>query len=330
MRLLIHEKYGSPELLNIGIVEKPFPLESEILIKVYTTTVNRTDCAMLRARPSIMRLFTGLLKPSKSNLGTDFAGVVEQVGKNVTTVEIRDRVFGFDDSGISSHAEYMIISENTAILKIPESIGFEAAAASIEGAHYAYNFINKVNLKSGQKVLVNGASGAIGSAMVQLLNYFGAHVTAVCMEKDFDLVKSIGAGELIDYKTDDFTQLNTKFDYVFDAVGKSSFNQCRSLLKKGGVYISSELGWMAQNLFYSLRTFVYSKLPGFQDRKKVIFPYPSNIKKSLLLIKELMEQGRIEPVIDRVYPFDEIIEAYKYVEKGDKLGNVIIIYDGNE
>lgn len=326
MKGIIHKKYGSPDFLEIGDYDKPVPKNHEVLVKVYTTTVNRTDCAMLRARPWIMRLFTGLLKPKYSVLGTDFAGKIENFGKDVKSFKIGDRVFGLNDAGLHSQAEYLVVREDSAILKMPKNIGFDEAAASLEGAHYAINFINKVDLRSGQKVLVNGATGAIGSAMVQLLNYYGAYVTAVCKGGNFELVKSLGAKEMIDYSLSDFTQFNTKFDFVFDAVGKSSFGKCSPLLKNGGIYISSEMGWMAQNLFFALRDFLFGKLPFLQNRRKVIFPYPSDINKSLELIKELLEQGKFTPVIDRSYSFERIAEAYEYVEKEEKLGNVVIKY----
>ncbi|PHQ59840.1 MAG: NAD(P)-dependent alcohol dehydrogenase, partial [Maribacter sp.] len=176
MKAAIYEKYGPPEVLQIKEIDKPVPKDHEILIKVHAATVNRTDCAMLRAKPFIMRFLTGILKPKNPILGTDFSGQIEAIGKNISTLKVGDKVFGFDDTGLSSHAQYLVISENKALSKIPDTINYEQAAASIEGAHYAYNFINKVQLKKGQKVLVNGASGAIGSAGVQLLKYLEIEV----------------------------------------------------------------------------------------------------------------------------------------------------------
>ncbi len=269
-----------------------------------------------------MRFFTGLLKPNKPILGTDFAGKIEAVGKNVASFKVGDKVFGFDDGGLSSHAQYMTLSENKALATIPNNISYEEAAASMEGAHYAYNFLNKVNLKSGQKVLVNGATGAIGSAAVQLLKYFGANVTAVCSTKNLELVKSIGAKKVIDYTKEDFTKNNEKYNFIFDAVGKSSFTKCKPLLQSGGVYISSELGWMAQNLFFALITPIIGN-------KKVIFPIPSDCRRSVLFIKKLSEEGKFKAVIDRKYSLKEIAEAYRYVEKGQKTGNVVITLEYN-
>ncbi len=328
MKAVVYAKYGPPSVLEVKNVEKPAPKDHEVLVRLYATTVNPTDCAMLRAKPFIMRFFTGLFKPNKSILGTEFAGDIEAIGKAVTSFRVRDKVFGFDDSGISSYAEYMVISEDKALTIIPKDIPYEQAAASTEGAHYAYNFINKVDIKNVHKVLVNGASGGIGSATVQLLKYFGAEVTAVCNAKNVELVKSLGASRTIDYTKEDFTKDNEKYDFVFDSVGKSSFRKCKPLLKPGGVYMSSELGWMVQNLFFALITDVFGSMPG-QAGKKVKFPYPSNITRSVHLIKKIIKEGKFKSVIDRSYPLEQIAEAFKYVEKGQKTGNVVITLDAN-
>jgi NADPH:quinone reductase-like Zn-dependent oxidoreductase len=317
MKAVLHKKYGPPSVLKILNIDKPVPKDRELLIRVYATTVNRTDCAMLRAKPFIMRFFTGLLKPNKPILGTDFAGQIEAVGKNVISFKIGDRVFGLDDGGLSSHAEYMTLAEEKAIAIMPSNSSYEEAAASLEGAHYAYNIINKVTIEKGQKVLVNGAAGAIGSALVQLLKYYGANVTAVCNTKNTALVKSLGATAVIDYSKEDFTQSNEKYAFVFDAAGKSSFSKSKSVLETGGIYISTELGWMAENLFYALFTPLLSN-------KKVIFPIPTNCKISVLLIKKLIEDGFFKAVIDRTYLLDDIADAFTYVEKGEKTGNVVV------
>ena len=323
MKAIVYTQFGPPEVLQLKEVEKPLPEENEVLIKVRATTVNRTDCANLTAKPFIMRFSLGLFNPKKKIMGTEFAGDIEAAGKAVTSFKVGDKVFGFDDSGIGSYAEYMVISEDKALTTMPKDITYEQAAACAEGSHYAYNFINKVDLKSEDKVLVNGASGGIGSAMVQLLKYFGAHVTAVCNTKNIELVKSLGASKIFDYSKEDFTKDDEKYDFVFDAVGKSSYGKCKALLKPGGVYISSELGWMVQNLFFSLISAIFGSLPG-QAGKKVKFPYPPNIRRSVLLIKKLMEEGKFKPVIDRSYPLGEIAEAFRYVLKGQKTGNVVI------
>ncbi len=254
MKAIVWTKYGPPDVLQLKEVEKPIPKDNEVLIKIHATTVNRTDCAMLRAEPFISRFVTGLFKPNKPIQGTEFAGKIEAVGKNVSSFKVGDMVFGFDDNNFGSHAQYMTILEDKALTTIPKNMTYEQAAASTEGAFYAYNFINKVNLKSGQKVLVNGATGAIGSAAVQFLKYFGANITAVCNTKNIELVKSLGADKVIDYTKEDFTKDDQKYNFIFDTVGKSSFAKCKPLLQPDGVYISSELGSMAKNIFFALIT----------------------------------------------------------------------------
>ena len=320
MKAIVYTKYGSPDVLQLKEVEKPSPKDNEVLIKIYATTVNRTDNATIKAIPFFARIITGLFKPKKQIPGTEFAGIIESIGKSVSTLNVGDKVFGFDDQGSESHAEYMTIIEDN-VVTIPENITYEQAAASTEGAHYAYNFINKVNIKYGQKVLVNGATGAIGSAAVQLSKYFGADVTAVCGTENIELVKSLGAYKVIDYTKEDFTKDDKKYNYIFDAVGKSSFFKCKQLLQSGGVYISSDLGYMAQNIFLPLITPIIKPMIG---NKKTIFPFPTDRKGSVLLVKKLMEEGKFRAVIDRKYPMEEIAEAYRYVEKGQKTGNVVI------
>ena len=323
MKAVICTKYGPPDVLQIKDVEKPVPKDNEVLIKIHATTVNRTDCATLRAKPFAARIVTGLFRPKNPILGTEFAGEVEAVGKNVSSFNVGDKVFGLNDLGVGSHAEYMTIAEDKALATIPENITYEQAAASCEGAHYAYNMINKVDLKKGHRVLINGASGGIGSAAVQLVTYFGATVTAVCGTKNIELIQSLGAEKVFDYAKEDFTKDDQKYNFVFDAVGKSTFARCKPLLLPGGVYISSELGPMAQNLFFALITPIIGK-------KKVRFPLPVDCKRSVLLIKKFIEEEKFKTVIDREYPFEQIVEAFKYVEKGQKTGNVIIKVGENE
>jgi NADPH:quinone reductase-like Zn-dependent oxidoreductase len=317
MKAIIYTRYGSPDVLELKETPKPVPRQNEVLVKVMATTVNRTDCAVLRAKPFIMRFGTGLLKPKKQIMGTEFAGEVEAVGAAVTLFKPGDRVFGFDDMVLSSYAQYLAIAENKGLAVMPANVGYEEAAASCEGAHYAYNMLNKIKLAGGEKVLVNGASGGIGSAAVQLLKYFGAHVVAVCNTKNLELVKSLGADKVIDYTSSDFTRTGEKYDYIFDAVGKSSFGKCRPLLNDGGVYMSSEPGPMAENIFLAL----FTPLAG---NKKVIFPIPKNIKASILLVKKMIEENKFKTVIDRKYPLEKIADAFRYVETGQKTGNVVI------
>lgn len=320
MKAIVYTKYGGPEVLQPKEVDKPTPKDNEILIKVYATTVNRTDCAAIAAKPFFMRLFTGLFKPKKQIPGTEFAGEIAAVGKNIMSYKVGDQVFGFDDSGSEAHAQYLTISEDK-VITMPENVTYEQAAASSEGAHYAYNFMKKVDIESGQKILVNGATGAIGSAAVQLLKSFGVDVTAVCNTKNMELVKSLGASKVIDYTKEDFTKEDQKFDFVFDTVGKSSFFKCKELLKPGGIYISSDLGYMAQNIFLPLVTPIIKPMLG---NKKTVSPFPTDIGGTIRLVKKLIEEGKFRAVIDRKYPLEQIAEAYKYVKTGQKTGNVVI------
>ncbi len=317
MKAVIYKKYGPPSVLGLGEVEKPRPKLNELLIKVHFTTVNRTDCAMLRAKPFIMRFLTGLLRPKNPILGTEFAGEVVETGKDVSSFQIGDKVFGFDDQGANSYAEYLVFNENKGLAKIPEGSSYKEVAASIEGAHYAHNMINKVKIKAGQKVLVNGATGAIGSAAVQLLKTYDVSVTAVGNTKNMELMKQLGAVEVIDYEKEDFSRRIDKFHHIFDAVGKSSFFKCKRLLESKGTYISSELGYMSQNIFLALLTPLFGA-------KKVRFPIPFDIKRSVLMVKELMEEGKFTPVIDREYTLEEVPKAFEYAESGQKTGNLIV------
>jgi len=325
MKAIIYTNYGPPDVLQLKDVEKPVPKDNEVLISVRATTVNRTDCATIRAIPFFARIITGLFKPKKQIPGTEFSGKIEAVGKSVSSLKVGDKVFGFDDQGSKSHAQYLTIIEEK-VVTIPENISYKQAAASTEGAHYAYNFINKVNLKKGQNVVVNGATGAIGSAAVQLLKYFDVNVTAVCATKNIELVKSLGANEIIDYTKEDFTKNNRKYDFVFDTVGKSSFFKCKAILQSGGAYISSDLGYMSQNIFLPLITPIIKPLIG---NIKTVSPIPIDIRRSILLVKNLIEQGQFKAVIDREFPLEQIVEAYRYVEKGHKKGNVVITVDHN-
>jgi len=321
MKAIVYTRYGPPDVLQLKDIDKPFPRSNEVLITIHATSVNRTDVATIKAIPFFARIITGILRPRKTTPGTSFAGKVEAVGDKVSSLKIGDKIFGFDDGGASSHAEYTAIEEGKLVI-MPENLSYAQAAACPEGVHYAYNFINKVDLKEGQSVLVNGATGAIGSAAVQLLKYYGVYVTAVCSTENIELVLSLGADKVIDYKKYDFTKDDQKYDFVFDTVGKSSFFKCMQLLNPGGVYISSDLGYMAQNIFLPLITPIIKPL---MQGRKTVSPVPSNVRRSLLLVKTMIEEGKFQALIDKTYPFDDIVKAYKYVEKGHKKGNVVII-----
>jgi NADPH:quinone reductase-like Zn-dependent oxidoreductase len=317
MKAIVHTKYGPPDVLQLKEVERPTPKENEVLIKIHATTVNRTDCGFLRAKPFFIRFVSGLVRPKRTILGCEFAGEIEAVGRNVKSFVEGERVFGYSGVNFGAQAQYMTIPEQGMLSTVPPNLSYEEAAPIIEGAHYALNNIRKANIRSEQKLLVNGATGGIGSAAVQLAKYYGAEVTGVCATKNVELVKSLGADRVIDYTQGDFTKNGQEYDFVFDAVGKSSFGACKKLLKPGGIYCSTELGTMWQNPFLALWT---SKIGG----KKVIFPIPKEGKEDALFFKELIETGKFRPIIDRRYPLEQIADAYKYVEKGQKIGNVVI------
>jgi NADPH:quinone reductase-like Zn-dependent oxidoreductase len=320
MKAVVYTKYGPPDVLQLLEAEKPVPGDDEVLVKVHAATVNRTDSATIRAIPFFMRIFTGIVKPKKQIPGTEFAGEIEAVGKGVSSLKRGDKVFGFDGLGSKSQAQYLTIQENKAVL-MPDNIPYEQAAASSEGAYYAYSCIKKANLKKGQNALVYGATGAIGTAAVQLLKYYDVNVTAVCDTKNMSLMKTIGADKVVDYTKDDYTKDEQKYSFVYDAVGKTSFFKCKHLLRAGGVFISSDLGPMAENIYLPLITPMFKS---FFENKKTVSPFPADIRESLLLIRKVMELGKFNAVIDRTYALDQIVEAYRYVEKGQKTGNVVI------
>ncbi len=322
MKAATYTKYGPPEVVQLTEVAKPIPQDNEILIKVYAGTVNRTDSGFRSAEYFISRFWTGVFKPKHPVLGCEFAGIVEEIGTNVTSFKIGDQVFGYNDKTCGGHGEYLTIAEKDAVTHLPNNITFIEAAPITEGAHYALNDIRASKIKAGENALVYGATGAIGSAAVQLLKHFGVKVTAVANTKNIELARSLGADEVIDYQTQDFTKTETKFHFIFDAVGKSSFKQCKPLLTAKGIYISTELGKNAENVFYALTTPI-------KGGKKVLFPIPTINKEDLKFLKELVEKGEYKPVIDRQYNLDQIIEAYKYVESGQKTGNVVITLSHN-
>ena len=318
MKAAVNYRYGPPEIVSIQAIKIPIPKNNEVLVEIHTSTVNRTDCGFRSAEYFVSRFFSGLIKPKNHVLGCEFAGIIKEIGKDVTKFKVGDAVFGYNDMRFGTHAEFMVIEEDACIAIKPENLNFSESAAICEGAHYALVDIRAAKVQKGQKVLVNGATGGIGSSAVQLLNYFGAEVVAVCDTKNMDLVKSLGADEVIDYTQTDFTLLkNHQFDFIFDAVGKSSFSKCKKLLKKKGIYISTELGKYGANVYLALLTPFFSS-------KKVLFPIPSMNQEEVLFFKSIIEEGHFKPVIDRSYALDEIVEAYKFVETGMKTGNVII------
>jgi NADPH:quinone reductase-like Zn-dependent oxidoreductase len=320
MRAAVRTSYGPPDVVRIAEVDKPTPKDNQVLVKVHATTVNRTDCGLRAAKPFIYRFFTGLRRPRLTVLGNEFAGEVEAVGGGVTSFKAGDRVFGFNDISFGAHAEYMTMPEDGLLATMPANLTYEEAAPGTEGSHYALALIRTAKLQSGQDVLVNGATGAIGSAAVQLLKTMGAEVTAVCGAEHMELVRGLGADRVIDYTAEDFTRDERRYDVVMDAVGKSSFGRCRRLLKPGGLYLSTDLGPLSQNPVLALVT------PLFGGRR-VRFPIPRQDQGTVTYLKERIESGAFRPLIDRRYRLDQIVEAYRYVETGRKVGNVVITID---
>jgi NADPH:quinone reductase-like Zn-dependent oxidoreductase len=317
MKAIVHTRYGPPEVVQLTEIEKPVPKDNEVLIKVYATTVNRTDCGFRSAMYFVSRFWSGLWRPKYKTLGNEFAGIIVELGKEVSNFKKGDKVFGYNDSTFGAHAEYMTTAADRAIATMPINLSFEEAAPICEGAHYALCNIRAAKVQAGQKVLVNGATGAIGSAAVQLLKYFGTKVTAVCDTKNIALLQSLGADTVIDYTKEDFTKLNEQFDFVFDAVGKSSFGRCKAILAPKGIYISTELGKNGENILFALST----PLVG---GKKVLFPMPIINQEDVIFLKDLVEMDQFKPVIDREYPLESIVAAYQYAETGQKTGNLII------
>ena len=316
MKAVVNTRYGSPDVLEIRQVPKPEPKAGEVLIRVHATTVSRTDCGMLRAHPFFIRLGIGLLRPNCTILGMDFAGEVEAVGPQVTSFKPGERVFGVSPDDFGAHAEYLCVPAKGMIAAMPASLHYSEAVIG-EGAWYADTYLQNFGLKPGHKILIHGASGAIGTAAVQLAKISGARVTAVVATRHLDLVKSLGADRAVDYTAADFTQIGETHDFIFDAVGKTTYFRCRKLLTSGGVFAATDLGPWWQNLILAM----WSSITG---SNRVVFPLPKSSKAFVDFLKARMEAGDFRAVIDRKYPLEAITDAYRYVETGQKTGIVVI------
>lgn len=316
MKASVNEHYGSPDILTLCDLPRPEPEANEILVKVHATTVSRTDSCALRAHPFFVRPYTGLLRPKHKVLGLDFAGVVKEVGEDVTKFMPGAHVFGLTPDGHGAHAEYVCIPEDSAVSVMPSGKRFDEVVVC-EGAWYANTYLSKFNLKPGHKILIYGASGAIGTSAVQLSKFYGAKVTAVVSTPHIDLARSLGADRVVDYTAEDFTRIGDTFDFVLDAVGKSSYFQCRPLLKPDGVFSATDLGSWWQNVVLAL----WSSITG---SGRVIFPTPHNSQSFVEFLKARIESGEFHAVVDRKYPLSDIADAYRYVETQQKTGIVVI------
>jgi NADPH:quinone reductase-like Zn-dependent oxidoreductase len=321
MKAVVYNRYGPPEVLRLEDVERPVPGEDEVLIRIHATTVTRTDCGVRSAKPFIVRFFTGLRRPKQRILGIELAGEVEAIGPNVTEFEVGDQVFGVAGSG--AHAESVCMKESDPLAHKPAGLTFVEAAAVCDGASLALACLRKAGLREGKSILIYGASGSVGTAGVQLARHFGAHVTAVCNTKNLELVRSLGADEVIDYTREDFTRNGKTYDVVFDAVGKHSFRRSRGSVKAGGTYVETDLGFL-------WHVPVLTLLTRWIGDKRVRLGITNYAKADVLLVKELIEAGRYRAIIDRTYPLDEVVEATRYVETEQKTGNVVLTVRSSE
>ena len=320
MKAVVHDRYGPPEVLRIEEVERPVPNDDEVLVRVHASTVTQTDCHMRRAKPFIWRFMLGLLRPKRRILGAELAGEVEAVGAAVTDFAVGDRVFGMRNG---AHAEYVCVREAGLLAHMPAGMTFEAAAAVCDGVNQGLGHLREAKVGKDTRLLVYGASGSCGTAAVQLAkHHFGAHVTAVCNTKNVELVRSLGADEVVDYLQEDFTKNGKTYDIIFDAVGKHSFRRCRRSLKPGGMYIETDLGFMWHVPILALLT-------RWIGDKRVTLGIAKYTKEDVLFLKELIEAGKYRAVIDRSYPLEDVVEATRYVETEQKTGNVVLTVSGD-
>jgi len=317
MKAIVYARYGSPDVLQLKEVAKPAPKDNEVLIKIYATTVTSGDCRVRKADPFAIRFFNGLTKPKKTTiLGNELAGEIEEAGKNVKLFRKGDQVFGQAGMGLGANAEYICLREDATLVFKPKNLTHEEAASIPFGGNTALHFLRKGNIRSSQKVLIYGASGSLGTAAVQLAKNFGADVTGVCSTVNVELVKSLGADKVIDYTKEDFTKIGQTYDIIFDTTGKSPYSGCVKSLKQKGIYLRA--------VHMSLSSIVRGLWTSMTSSKKVIGGVASELKENLVFLKELIDMGKLKPVIDKCYPFEQIVEAHRYVDKGHKRGNVAI------
>ena len=319
MKAVVCDRYGPPEVQRIEEVERPVPEDDEVLVRIHATTVNRTDCGWRSATPFFARYFTGLRRPRQRILGMEFAGEVESVGAAVTDFAVGDAVFGVKSFG--AHAEYVCVRAGSPVAHKPAGMTFQEAAAVCDGALIALACLRKGDVREGRSILVYGASGSIGTAAVQLARHFEADVTAVCNTKNLDLLRSLGADHVVDYTQEDFTRNGKTYDVIFDSVGMHSFRRCRRSLKRGGIFLETDLGFMWHVPLLLLST-------KWIGDKRVTLPVPHYTKQDVLFLKDLIDAGKYRAVIDRCYPLEQVVEATRYVETKQKTGNVVLTVDG--
>ena len=315
MKAIVYTKYGPPDVLQLKEVEKPVPNEHEVLIKIYATSVTSGDCRLRKPDPFAIRFFNGLIRPKKiTMLGNELAGEIEDVGKNVKLFRKGDQVFGQAGMSLGTNAEYICLKEDAALVLKTAGISYEEAATIPFGGNTALHFLRKGNIRSGQKILIYGASGSLGTAAVQLAKNFGTEVTGICSTVNVELVKSLGADKVIDYSKEDFTKNGQTYDIIFDTTGKSPFSGCIKSLKPKGIYLRA--------VHMSLSAIISGLWTSITSSKKVIGGVAIESKENLSYLKVLVEAGKLKPVIDRLYPLEQIAEAHRYVETGHKRGNV--------
>jgi NADPH:quinone reductase-like Zn-dependent oxidoreductase len=318
MKAVVQDRYGPPEVLRIEEVERPVPKDDEILIRVRASTVTQTDVHIRRADLFVWRFVFGLRRPRWRTLGVELAGEVEAVGAAVREYKVGDEVFGQPSSFVGAHAEYICASERDALAHKPATMSFDEAAAICDGASQALGTLRQADVQEGRRLVIYGASGSLGTAAVQLAKHFGAHVTAVCGTNHVELVRSLGADEVIDYREQDFTKNGRTYDAIIDAVGKYSFRRGRRSLKPGGVYVATDGGR------FLIETIALLVLTRWMGSKRVRAGVGRRIRQDVLFLKELIEAGEFQAVVDRRYPMDEAVEAHRYVETWHKAGNVVL------